>query len=165
MTIRCYAFNFLSCPWSDRSHPNRLIRNPWSELTRSRSGWSASNPTLAKPCSSARSPLPDQPRLPQKYFIIADQAEMPNQENPKKYGIREPGAQKVSEPCPDLPIQASEVKMKPTDADHTPPSDHRSCCSLEGRSPLPDHTSRSPRRSVQANNAPIRGQLRLLSPC
>ena len=40
----------LSCPWSDRSHPNRPTRNPWSELTRSRSGSSASNPTLAKPC-------------------------------------------------------------------------------------------------------------------
>ena len=39
------------------------------------------------------------------------------------------------------------------------PPDHRSRCGLEGRSPLPDHTSRSPRRSGQANDAPIRGQL------
>ena len=48
----------------------------------------------------------------------------------------------------------------------SPPPDHRSRCWLEGRLPHPDTTSRSPRRSGQANDAPIRGQLiqQLISP-
>ena len=50
--------------------------------------------------------------------------------------------------------------MKPAEADHPFPY-HRSRCGLEGRSPLPDHTSRSPRRSGQANDAPIRVQRKL----
>ena len=37
-----------------------------------------------------------------------------------------------------------------------PPADHRSRCGLEGRLTHPDPTSRSPRQSGQANDAPIR---------
>ena len=48
--------------------------------------------------------------------------------------------------------------MKPTDADHPHP-DHPSRCSLGGRSPLPDHTSGSPRRSGQEKDAPIKVEL------
>ena len=88
---------------------------------------------------------------------------MPNrQKSPedKNQGIWIRPYEKNSETCPDLRVQVSEVVMKPTDADHTaPPPDHSSRRGLEGRSPLPDHVSRSPRRSGQANDAPIRGQL------
>ena len=37
-------------------------------------------PPLRNLAGSARSPLPDQPRLPQRFFIVADQAEMPNRD-------------------------------------------------------------------------------------
>ena len=121
-------------------------------------------PPLRNLAGSARSLLPDQPRLPQIFFIIADQAEMPHRQKSqeKSYlGTWSRPYQKVSETCSILPVQVSKVEMKPTDAD-PPPPDHGSHCGLEGRSPLPDHTSQSPRRSGQANDAPIRGQL---SPC
>ena len=52
-------------------------QEPLTRLTRSRSGWSASNATLQNLAGSARSLLPDQLRLPQKF---SDQAEMPNRE-------------------------------------------------------------------------------------
>ena len=43
----------------------------------------------------------------------------------------------------------------------TPPPDRQSHCGFEGRSPLAEHTSRSPRQSRQAKDAPIRAQLSL----
>ena len=45
-------------------------------------------------------------------------------------------AEKVSEPCPDQDDQV-EFDVKPADADH-------SRCGFEGRSPLAEHTTRSP---------------------
>ena len=53
-----------------RMCPRSADQESWSELTRSRSGWSASNPTLAKSC-----------RISPKSAKI-----------PRKYSIREPGA-------------------------------------------------------------------------
>ena len=67
----------LSCSWSDRSHPDRPIRNPWSELTRSRSGWSASNPTLPKPCGISPISLARSAPSPSKLFTSATPCKRP----------------------------------------------------------------------------------------
>ena len=41
-------------------------------------------PPLRNLAGSARSPLPDQLCLPQYFFVIADQAEMPDRKAPRK---------------------------------------------------------------------------------
>ena len=74
--------------------------------------------------------------------------------------IREPGAshtRRFPKLVPICPFRLTFGGRNEADRCRSPPSDHRSHCGLEGRSPLPDHTSRSPRRSGQANNAPIQG--------
>ena len=87
---------------------------------------------------------------------------MPNRQTSQEnmvLGSLEQAIPEGSETCPDFPVQVSEVKMKPTDADHHPLIIVLAAV-WRADLPLPDHTSRSPRRSGQANDAPIRGQLR-----
>ena len=62
----------------------RPISNPCSELTWSRSGWSDSNPTLAKPCRISPIIHARSAPSPSNIFIIADQAEMPNRQKSRE---------------------------------------------------------------------------------
>ena len=125
----------LSCPAWDRSHPDQPIRrNPCSELTYLITIWLLIW-FQPHPCET----LPDQPdhsclisTVSVEYFHhIIPGWNVKSALIPRKYGIR-----KVSETCPDLPVQVSKVKIKATDADPTPP-DHRSRCGSEDRSLLP----------------------------
>ena len=59
----------------------------------------------------------------------------------------------VSEPCPDQPVQVSEFKAKPTDADHTPPQ-IIILAAVWSADRLPNRRANPGKQS-----APIRGQL------
>ena len=156
----------LSFTASDRSHPDRPIRNPCSELT-----YLITIRLLIwfqpHPCET----LPDQPdhscpistvsleyfhhsrpgwnaisaKIPKKMVLGSLEHAIPEGfRNLSRFARSSFGGQNKGDRCRSPP----------------PPPHHRSRCGSEGRSPLPDPTSRSPRRSGQANDAPIRWQLR-----
>ena len=158
----------LSCPWSDRSHLDRPIRNPWSEPTRSRSGWSASNPTLMKLCRvSPTTPARSAPSPSNIFQHSRPGWYAKSGKSQENLALGNLDTRRFPKLVPICPFRVRRSKWsRPMQI--TPPPDHHSHCGLADRPSLiirPDLRADPGKQTTPHSPTPIEGSERSGDPC